>query len=228
MNQESFNNSFDAKIMQVIKRNQREKREGDFKKLCGYFESFPAGYSRKLKGGFVADIELQPWRWIQYGLELLGSRRASGTIHLPDGQEGPDLRAYLPYPVFQMGTEVFLKGMWLYQFKECRDLNDRSYVSIETRHKYLRDIKNISKAHDLIEIIQHVTKIACYSEDTQLSQFLKIVTGICQEYYLPVTDSKMPWADERYPKRFYDDSSKAAGAELDEILPGPLVCNAVI
>src|SRR5204863_9608576 len=37
-----------------------------------------------------------------HGLDLIGSRKASGTIQLFGGGEGPDLRSFLPYPVFQM------------------------------------------------------------------------------------------------------------------------------
>ncbi|HEV7924219.1 MAG TPA: hypothetical protein VGR14_02620 [Verrucomicrobiae bacterium] len=207
------------KVMDIIKAREQSKRESDYQQWCDRFANLPANSGRTLKDGFIAGVELQPSRWIQHGLDLIGSRKAFGTIQLMDGNTGPDLRSFLPYAVFQMGAEIFLKGMWLYKHQECREVHASAYVAPDRRDFFLREMKNISRTHDLLEIIGHVEPIEVYSKDDQIRRFLKIVAGISKEYYLPVTQGKSPWADERYPKRFYDDSSKVGGADAVQTYP---------
>lgn len=206
-------------VMDVIRQQDQSRGEIEYRAWCEHFASLPKDFTRSLKEGCVADIELQPWRWIQHGLDLIGSRKASGTIQLFGGQEGPDLRSFLPYPVFQMGAEVFLKGMWLYHHAECRNCTDRTYFAPEVRANFLKRIKGISKSHDLLEIIEHVEAIDVYSKDAELSRFLKILGGIAKEFYLPVSSGDWRWADERYPKRFYNDTKKVGRADTYKSYP---------
>lgn len=206
-------------VMKIIQQQEQSRREVEYRNWCNHFASIPSDYTRILKDGLVAHVELQPWRWIQHGLDLIGSRKASGTIQHFGGQEGPDLRSFLPYPVFQMGAEVFLKGMWLYQHTECRSCKDDSYITPAVRANFLKRIKGISKTHDLMKIIEQVKAIDAYSKDVHLSHFLKILSGVVKECYLPVTDGNWSWADERYPKRFYNDTTKVGRADTLKSYP---------
>ncbi|MBI3876137.1 MAG: hypothetical protein HY300_09325 [Verrucomicrobia bacterium] len=206
-------------VVDVIRKQERSRREVEYLSWCDRFASTPSDFIKTLKDGLVAHVELQPGRWIQHGLDLIGSRKASGTIQLFSGEEGPDLRSFLPYPVFQMGAEVFLKGMWLYQYAECRNCTGNSYFTPDVRADFLKRIKAISRTHDLLEILNKVEAIDAYFRDAQLSRFLKIVAGVAKEFYFPVTDSDWRWADERYPKRFYNDSTKVGKADAYKSYP---------
>jgi hypothetical protein len=199
-----------------LEREAQLGREKQYRSWCDDFASFPENSKRKLKEGFIVDVELQPYRWIQHGLDLIGSRKGTGKI---GGREGADFRAYLPYPVFQMGTEVFLKGMWLYQYEECRNLKQNSYVVPERRTYYLGQLINLSKEHDLLKIIRAVEMIPVYQNDAWLLRFLRILSGCSWAYYCPAANSKRGWANERYPKRFYNDELKAGGADALKSYP---------
>lgn len=206
-------------VVEELNRQELSKREEQYQTWCDSFASLPEDSGRKLKDGFIAHVELQPQRWIQHGLDLMGSRKGFGTIRLLGCQQGPDFRAYLPYPVFQMGTEIFLKGMWLYQHDECRILKADTYIALERREHYLKELKDLFRSHDLLVIIRQVESINVYAQDAWVSRFLKIVGGISKTFYLPVTNSKYPWADERYPKRFYKDSSQISAADAYQSYP---------
>ena len=206
-------------VMEKLKRQKQMKREKQYQAWCNQFASLPADFGRKLKGGYIADVELQPYRWIQQGLDLVGSRRGFGTIELSDGVQGADLRAYLPYPVFQMGAEIFLKGMWLYQHEECRKMQSDTYITKERRDHYSKKLRNLSKEHNLLKLTRRVQAIEAYSQDAALLRFLKALGGISKKFYLPVTNSQYRWADERYPKRFYKDSLRRAEADSFKSYP---------
>ena len=80
-------------------------------------------------------------------------------------------------------------------------------------------MKNLSKEHDLLKLIRRVQAIEAYSKDAELLRFLKILGGVSKKFYLPMTNSQYRWADERYPKRFYKDSLKHAGADSFKSYP---------
>ena len=210
--------------MDLIREEAQSRQETEYRAWCDHFAALPEDLTRTLKDGLIAHVELQPWHWIQHGLDLIGSRKASGTTQFFGGKQGPDLRSFLPYPVFQMGAEVFLKGMWLYQHQECRNCKWDTYIAPEVRNSFLAKIKGISKTHDLLEMIRQVGAIDAYSQDAHLSRFLRILSGVAKEFYLPVTDGNWRWADERYPKRFYNDSSKVGRADAYKSYPehGPI------
>lgn len=205
------------KVMDVIRKQAEARKEAEYRAWCDDFESVPPDFTLILKNGLVAQVELQPWRWIQHGLDLIGSRKAAGTIQLFGGKEGPDFRSYLPYPVFQMGAEVFLKGMWLYQYEKCRGCTADSYIEPDVRNRFFNEVKD--QGHDLLKIIQKVQEIGIYAKDPELSRFLKILGGISRRYYLPLSGGKTRWADERYPKRFYNDAKKIGRADAFQSYP---------
>lgn len=220
MNFDEINDdSLEVKVIDVINRQAKQKKDADYLKWCNDFSSLPKNSGRELKDGLVAGVELQPSRWIQHGLDLIGSRRAFGVVQMMGGIAGPDLRSFLPYPVFQMGAEIFLKGMWLYQHEECRSVHEKTYVAPHRREHFGKELKKISRTHNLLEIIAQVELISVYSQDQQLTRFLKIVAGISMTFYQPVTQSNSRWADERYPKRFYCDLSKSGHADAHHSYP---------
>lgn len=199
-------------ITKVIREREQSERDDEYRSQCDRFAAIPEDFIYTLKGGLIAKIEIQASRWIRHGLALIGSRKASGTIQLY-ASEGPDYRAFLPYPVFQMGAEIFLKGMWLYQHEECRKCMHTTYVAPDVRQRLFNEVKGLSPEHDLLVIIRKVEVINEYAQDKHLSRFLKVLGGIARYFYIPVTAGKSDWADERYPKRFYNDSSKTAAAD---------------
>jgi len=205
--------------MEELKRLERESRERKYQAWCSQLDSLPDGFKRSLQGEFIADVELQPRKWIELGLDLIGV----GVSDLPDGERLLDFMKYLPYPVFQAGTESFLKGMWLYQFEECRKLESESYVSLEYREKRDDELRGLSKPkmHDVLRMIQKVQSIDIYKRDPQMARFLKRLDGICRRFYHPFIfiDDEKSWANERYPRRFYNDSTKQASVEFVRSYP---------
>lgn len=139
----------------ILERNQREDEE-DFQKFCDQLLSLPRNLEFMPKENFVADVELQPWRWLSLGIDLLQSRKVTRYVELADGIQGPPMSSYLPYPVFQMATEIFLKGMWLYQYPDCRTIKDSSYVDPDARNNYLQRLGRRGLGHDLLKIIEVV------------------------------------------------------------------------
>jgi hypothetical protein len=210
------------KVVEIRAKRKRDKQDFEYEKFCNTFASSLKNNGRVLINGFNVGIELQPFSWIKLGLDLINSRKATGTIQLFEGVSGADYGAYLPYPVFLVGTEIFLKGMWLYQHKECRKLKSDSYVAQNIRDKYLDEIKNISPKHNLLKIISKVEEIETYQRDESVKRFLKILTGIIKTYYAPLFVNDSAWANERYPRRFYNDlkqiSKKEALKEFPEYI----------
>jgi len=197
-------------LIEILQSEERERRERQYHAWCDHFAS--EGFTpRGLTGGFEVHVELQPKRWLQDGLDLIDSRKGDRRSPLSD--------EYLPYPVFQMGAEIFLKGMWLYQHKECRELHHDSYISPEKRKHYDSELKNLSRFHDLLEIIQKVESIERYRRDRLLSRFLKIVGNISKQFYHPLMDDEKSWANGRYPCRFYNDSAKQSSPEFFNSYP---------
>jgi hypothetical protein len=208
------------KVVEIRAKRKRDKQDFEYEEFCNTFASSMKNKGRVLINGFNADIELQPFSWIQLGLDLINSRKATGTIQLFEGVAGADYGAYLPSPVFLIGTEIFLKGMWFYQHKECRKLKSNSYVDQVVRDKFLKAIKNISPKHNLLKIISKVEEIEIYQRDESVKRFLKILIGIIKTYYAPLFVNDSAWANERYPRRFYNDlkqiSKKDALKEFPE------------
>lgn len=216
-------NDLNPTVLRVIKERNRRENEKDFAAWCDYLVILPANFELKPKDDFKADIELQPLRWMDSGIDLIQSSKVLVNIQLPGGVEGPPLSSYLPYPVFQMGTEIFLKGMWLCQYRNCRLLAEASYVDGEKRQRHFENLKSLS--HDLIKIIDAVRKIPKYRGDAWAIRFLKIVEGIIRRYYFPLyqADRWTRWADSRYPKRFYNDSAREARADNFKSYPQQVV-----
>ena len=94
---ENVDNVLDG-VMEELSRREQSERDEKYRLWCDDFASLPENSKRKLKDGLIAHVELQPWHWIQHGLDLIGSRKGFGAIKLLGSQQGQDFQAYLPYP----------------------------------------------------------------------------------------------------------------------------------
>ena len=208
-------------LMRLMEQDARKERKRNFEAWCNELEGLPADFELKLKNGLQADLELQPFRWMGLGLDLLQSSKGTFAVQHFDGRQGPFLDSYLAYPVFQMGTEIFLKGMWLCQFEECRSLGDRAYIDAAKRRHYIERLKN-ELGHDLLRCIAANRQITQYQDEADIMRFLKIVEGIVRRFYFPLYEADKRgrhWAHSRYPKRFYKDSAQEGRADAFQSYP---------
>ena len=167
-----------------------QQRETDFIEWCDQLVALRADFEPLLEDDIIVHVELHPIRWMNLGFDLLQSRKQSL------------FETSLPYPIFQMGAEIFLKGMWLCKFDECRD---DSYIDVTTRQRFLDELKS-KFGHDPLRITDALRKIPQFRDDPSTMRFLKIVEGITRNFYYPLYQAdKRRWADCRYPKRFYND-----------------------
>jgi hypothetical protein len=206
-------------VLRLINDRNRREDEQEFDRWCEYLASLPAGLEFMPKGNFEADIELQPLRWMSLGIDLIQSSKVTARLELAGGDKGPPISSYLPYPVFQMGAEIFLKGMWLCRHLDCRQLTDSSYVDPATRKKYRDELGGLS--HDLLKIISETRKIPEYHDDASTMRSLDLVERIIRRFYFPPykADKRTRWADSRYPKRVYGDAARQASASNLESYP---------
>ena len=154
-------------IMQRIQEQNRREEEAEFNAWHADLVALPSDFKRKLENGWKADIELQPLRWMDRRLTLIQSAKVTGYVQLANGVQGPPIGSFLPYPVFQSGAEIFLKGMWLCRHEDCRLLGFSSFMEPDNRKKYLDELKN-SLGHNLIKIIKAIRTI----RSTKLTQDL--------------------------------------------------------
>lgn len=209
-----------AEVEKIFREQNRKEENAAFADWCSALESIPGDYEQRLKEGFLAETEYQPFRWMDLGLDILKGATVTGYVALMNGKRGEPLSSYLTYPVFQMGTEIFLKGMWLCQHDDCRALAQKTYMPVATRLEYEERLKKLG--HDLFGIIEAVREIDKYRTDAPSMRFLKIVEGIIRHSYFPLykaDKSKGRWAHARYPKRFYDDARKEGRADVLKSYP---------
>ena len=218
---EAVDQAFMDELFRSMEEDARKDREKRFAAWCGELEALPADFEQKLKDGLKADVELQPFRWMGLGLDLLQSSTGTLTVQHFDGRQGPFLDSFLAYPVFQMGTEIFLKGMWLCQFDDCRALGDQGYMDAAKRLHYIERLKK-ELGHDLLKGIAANRQIPRYQADAAVLRFLKIVEGIVRRFYFPLYEADKRgnhWAHSRYPKRFYKDSAQEGHADAFQSYP---------
>ncbi len=210
----------------IMEKNQSQEDQA-FAAWCDELLSLSEDFELTIKDGLRAEVELQPARWLTLGLNILQSSKVMARVQLSHGVEGAPLSSILPYPVFQMGAEIFLKGMWLCQFDELRRLKWDSYIDAATRNNYeyllggpTRGAKNHQRAerlaHDLLKILSIVRQVPIYRADAVSLRFLKVVEGIVRRFYFPfykAGEHNSRWAAARYPKRFYDDAKCVGRAE---------------
>lgn len=213
-------------VMSLIREQNRLEEEKEYQDWHAMLLALPEGYNRELKEGWMADVELQPLRWMQLGLTLIQSPRVIEYTQLANGVEGPPLTSFLPYSVFQAGTEIFLKGMWLCSYEDCRLLGHNSYIGPGRREEVFKELRN-KLGHNLLQIIELLRGIHEYQRDETSSDFLKAIRALVCRDYFPAFQADArgsEWASARYPKRFYNDEAGQAGADsFSQYPPQPFV-----
>jgi len=197
-----------------------KKRIKEYSDWCEQMRNVPTDYILVPKDKFIVDIELQPYRWLIQGVDLIDSCKGNFSIPNFDSRQGQYLDTYILYSVFQMGVEIFLKGMWLCQFEECRNLHDNGHIIKSSRQDRLKDLKKMG--HDLIKLIKDIGCIKKYKDDEYSVKFLKIIEGVIRYYYYPLyaADKRSnEWANSRYPKRFYKDKTKEGKSDALHTYP---------
>jgi len=162
-------------VQAELKKGQDRQHASDFKRWCEWLDGTSANTKLILKSDLIADLELQPHRWLSAGTDLLKSQHIAGFVQLINGQKGEPMSSFLPYPVFQMGTEIFLKGMWLCQFEECRNVGHSIYVEPAAPLKHSKLLKWLG--HDLIKIIAQLRLIQTYQNNPGSIRFLNRSNG---------------------------------------------------
>jgi len=168
----------------LLKRDKRADNR-NFRQWCNWLLSTLLVRQKVSETNFKVDIELQPLRWMRLGILLLQSRKGVAPIQLAGGFEGPPMKTYLPYPVFQLATGVFLKGIWPCQFPECRTLQDHSYVNVTAREARFKQLQN-RLGHDLARILNEVRKIHKYRKNAPSMRFFDLIERIVALYYFPL------------------------------------------
>lgn len=208
-------------LRRTLAEEEARRRAEAYSSWCRDLDALPGDFELRLKDGLQADVELQPFRWMGLGLDLLQSSKGTIAVQHFDGSQGPFLDSFLPYPVFQMGAEIFLKGMWLCQFEDCRALADRGHIDAAKRRAYIERLKN-ELGHDLLKGVAANRQIPQYQADATVMRFLKIVEGVVRRFYFPLYQADKRgnhWAHSRYPKRFYNDSSREGRADAFQSYP---------
>jgi hypothetical protein len=202
-------------VMKLAAEENRLEEEHEFRAWCDGLLALDIKFHRELNDDWIADLEVQPLRWMNAGLTLIHSGKITGFLQLANGVQGPPANIFLPYPIFHAGAEIFLKGMWLCRYKDCRMLDSSTYVSPERRAEMLEELKNLL-GHNLINILGKLRAIPKYQKDANCRRFFDMLSAIIRRDYFPVFAADKrgnEWASSRYPKRFYDDDKQLAAAD---------------
>lgn len=66
-------------VMGLIQERNRLQEEKEFQQWYAELLSLPEDCKRELKEGWIADVELQPLRWMNLGLTLIQSPKVMAT-----------------------------------------------------------------------------------------------------------------------------------------------------
>ena len=209
-----MNDDIGSEVNNLIKKQNLRKEQEELANWLAILDATPTDAKRVPLDGWIADLELQPTRWLSAGFDLLESAHVLTRAKNMDGSDGAVMQSILPYSIFQSGTEVFLKGMWLCQFEDCRLLTQSSYITPERRRELGAQL--VKLGHNLLKIIETLGTLPQYRDDVVARQFLSRVSALIRQDYYPlhVADERSrEWAHSRYPKRFYQDSKKEGHAD---------------
>lgn len=204
-----------SEINRLIKKQNLLNEREEYVKWLATLDALPADAKRLPLRGWIAEVDLQPTRWLSAGFNLLESAHVLSRVKHMDGSDGAILQSFLPYSIFQSGAEVFLKGMWLCQFEDCRQITQSSYITPKRRRELGAEL--VKLGHNLLKIIEVLSTIPQYRQNQVTMQFLKRVSVLIRQDYYPlhVADERSrEWAHSRYPKRFYQDTKKEGRADI--------------
>ena len=92
---EPVDDDFMQKLYRSMEDDARKEREKKFAAWCHELEALAPNFELKLEGDLQADVELQPFRWMSLGLDLLQSSKGTMTVQHFDGRQGPFLDSFL-------------------------------------------------------------------------------------------------------------------------------------
>lgn len=210
--------SLKAAIAKEIETSNRAEWQRSLNAWNAHLDQAPPRTHRRLAKGFLADVELQPLRWLRAGAEIIETPTVVSRAKNLDGSDGVILQAILPYWAFAAGVELFLKGMLLCRYKPCRALSQSDYMDQPSCQYFEGKIKRYG--HDLMALIRANKRVARYRRDAIVRRFLKRLSALIRLHYYPLfAMSRVAWANSRYPKRFFNDSAGVAKADVWVSLP---------
>jgi hypothetical protein len=201
------NDDIVSEINNLLKKQNLHEERKEFAHWLDILDATAADAKRAPLEGWIVEVDLQPTRWLSAGFDLLESAHVLSRAKNKDGSDGMILQSFLPYSIFQSGAEVFLKGMWLCQFKDCRQLTQSSYITPERRSELGAQL--VKLGHNLLKIIEELGRLPRYRDDQVVRQFLARVSALIRHDYYPLHEADeraREWAHSRYPKRFYHDT----------------------
>jgi len=206
-------------VKKLLEKEEVERLKKEFDEWSQAIASIDDEYESRVnkdmrEARFKSDIELQPKRWMTKGIGLIQSAKGTSPVRFADGVIGRPMDTILEYPVFQLGSEFFLKGMYLCQYDECRTLASNEYLDQGLRSTHKETLKNLG--HDLFKIIDKIKKIPEYKNDEKSLEFLKMIKNVIRYHYYPLYLEERKgdrWAQSRYPIRFYDDDKQEGKAQ---------------
>lgn len=208
-----MNDDIAGDVKKVLADREKQRKAQQYAAWCADLEAMPASWKPELRDGYVADMELQPHWWIGEGVTLIKCRYVDSEVQLMDGVTGAALSSHLPYPVFLAAAESFLKGMYLCQYPECRQIASDGYITPDMRRTYFKVVKDFG--HHLPNLIEANKGVEEYRTDAECMRFLNILDGLVRRFYYPLraAEESYGWACARYPKRFYNEQTKHGAAD---------------
>lgn len=199
--------------MKVLLEREKQSTHARFKSWCEQLDAVDPKAKLTLSNGFAVDMELQPHRWLSAGADIIRSGLVLSRVKNMDGTEGAPMQTILTYPVFLSGAELFLKGMLLCQYPECRRIAHVGYANYSKRRKYEGIVKK--HGHNLLELVAANRAVEKYKTDEACMRFLSRIDALVRSFYYPLyaADQNHGWAIARYPKRFYKDAEQSGHAD---------------
>jgi len=214
-----MNDEITTAVKRIIREKNQQESDDEFEQWCAHLDATDPNTKLTLNEDWDADIELQPHRWLSAGMDIIKSGLVLSRVRNMDGSDGVPLQCVLPYPIFLSGTELFLKGMILCQYPECRRVAQIGYADTKKRRKY--DVIVREYGHNLPALIAANRQIKQHKSDKVCMRFLERLDALVRIYYFPLfaSDQNHGWSIARYPKRFYDDHFKKGSADGLKIYP---------
>jgi len=181
-------------LMESLKTFAKEAREKDFfrwKETILKHASEP----KSLQSGLIIDIAVCPIFWFRQTQEVLG-----GSLGKANDFEG------LPYSLFLLASEWFLKGLWILR-KHSKWISLDTSVSPEERLDLVQELRGLTegKNHDLEKMIHKIKPL--FIDDEITAEFLDVLDGIIHQHYWPYYRGGEDWVACRYPTWIYDEAT---------------------
>ena len=188
-------------IMESSKALQAEAYEKDFSQWKKTLKH--TGKPSFLPTGLIIDVATDPNVWLTQAVGVLDI--SSDTRRKFMG---------LPYSIFLLAAEWFLKGMWILKNHPQWMFLD-TLVSREERVNLEKELRGLTDGgnHDLEELIQKIRPF--FLDDEHVAEFLDVLDGIVYHYW-PYYRGGEDWVACRYPTWIYDEKANKPLSYKDE------------